>query len=91
MEAYTELFSIAEDRNAFVAGLMSRGNGMLHWDLTFTRSMFRFGSWSLSSFMDLLYSILVQGMGEDTICWGFTITKDFPVKRYYSCFEFNPL
>ena len=89
-EAYPKLLSIAQDRDVYAAGLMSRGNGMLHWDLTFTRSVHYWEQESISSFLDLIYSAPVKGMGADTLCWGTTAKEGFTVKRYYSCLRSYP-
>jgi hypothetical protein len=82
-EAYPELFCIALDRNALVADLMSRANGMIHWDVLFIRSVQDWELESISSFMDLLYSTPVQGEGEDKLSWGKPDSKVFSVKQYY--------
>ena len=44
----------------------------------------------LSSFMDLLYSTLVSGMGEVKLSWGTMDSKDFTVKRFYRCLSSPP-
>ena len=79
-EVYPEFFSIALDRNvSVVADLMSHGNGMIHWDVLFTRSVQDWELESISSFMDLLYSTSVQGAGEDMLSWGNPDSKVFTV------------
>ena len=66
--AFPALFSIAADKEAAVADLMSIRNGKLHWEVTFARN---FQDWeidALVSFLDLLYSVSLHDSGVDQLC-----------------------
>ena len=41
------------------------------------------GNWSLSNFLDLLYSVSTNGQGEDQMCWKPSGSRTFQVRSYY--------
>jgi|UniRef100_A0A2N9G010 hypothetical protein len=82
---YTELFSIARDRDASVAALLSFRNGMLHWELNFSQNVQDWELESLNSFMDLVYSLTIDGNGMDKLCWNRMEQRGFSVESFYRC------
>ena len=81
--SFPDLFSIARDKEAAIADIMSFGLGGLHWDLSFSRNMHDWELENLTSFMDLIYATSLNGRGEDCLCWDCPSNHKFAVKKYY--------
>jgi hypothetical protein len=88
---YLGLFSIVEDRDTTVADLMSYRNGVLHWELTFSRNVHDWEKDSMNSLMELIYSTNVVGNGVDTLCWQRKSKGGFTVKSFYQSLSPSPL
>ncbi len=66
-----------------MAYILSFRHGVLHWDLTFSRCMQDWELESLASFMEIIYSLSLSGLGDDKPCCGAGLRKVFTVKDYY--------
>ena len=82
---FPELFVLSRDREASVDDIMSFPNGILHWDLRFSKNVHDWELESLSSFMELIYSLPLKGEGDDKLGWRSNLNKGFSVKEYYRC------
>uniref|UniRef100_A0A2N9IJT9 Protein-lysine N-methyltransferase FSB_LOCUS52282 n=1 Tax=Fagus sylvatica TaxID=28930 RepID=A0A2N9IJT9_FAGSY len=87
---YPGLFSIAREGEASVATLMSTSNGALHWDINFLRNIQDWELEPLCSFMDVIYSLQIDGSGVDKLCWNGSKSLGFTVKSYYRCLSPPP-
>ena len=83
--AFPELFSIAADKDAAVADLMSVRNGKILWEVVFVRNFQDWEMESLVSLLDLIYSISLNESGVDQLCWQRNRKKGFTVRIYYHC------
>jgi hypothetical protein len=82
-EAFPEFFSISRNQATSMADILSFRHGVLHWDLSFSRHMQDWELESVASFMELIYSLSLSGLGDDKPCWGAGVCKFFTVKEYY--------
>uniref|UniRef100_A0A2N9FE24 Reverse transcriptase domain-containing protein n=1 Tax=Fagus sylvatica TaxID=28930 RepID=A0A2N9FE24_FAGSY len=87
---FPELFSIAREKDASIANLLSFEFGMMHWNLSFIRNVHDWELESLISFMDCIYASPLKGEGEDRICWESPSHSLFAVKRYYQSLTPRP-
>jgi hypothetical protein len=81
--SYSDLFSIARCKDAWVADHMQFRNGNLQWNIFFTRPVHDWEVDLVSSFFELLYSLRVRQGGEDRICWIPSKRRKFEVRSYY--------
>ena len=82
-EAYPELFRIAKDKAAYLADNFQRQGDSIHWEVTFSRLAQDWKMESFLSFLKILYSVTITGLGEDKVCWQPSKAHIFQVKSYY--------
>jgi hypothetical protein len=74
-----------------VAALLSFRNGSLHWDKKISQNVQDWDLEPLTSFMDLIYSLQLDGNGADKFCWNRMEKKGFSVQSYYHCLSPPPM
>lgn len=74
---------ITHNKEISVAGVMHFHNGILHWDVQFSRLVQEWGLESLTAFMDLMYSRSEKGDGLDKLCWRPAKSRGFDVCSCY--------
>jgi hypothetical protein len=82
-ESFPDLFRLARNKEALVAQYMQVHNASTHWELDFIRPVQDWEMESLSSFLNLLYSVQVQSNNNDKLCWKPTPQLGFKVSSYY--------
>ena len=82
-EAFPNLYNISRSRDASVSEVMRYANGRISWDLQFRRLVNDQESHSLDSFLVLIYSTKVQGVGSDKFSWEPASSQGFKVSGYY--------
>lgn len=82
---YLELYANSGNRDNFVAMLMSVDSGVLHWDKDHLRNINHWEMEPMASFIELIYSISLEGLRDDRLCWLRNEKRDFSVKSFYRC------
>jgi hypothetical protein len=67
--AFPELYRIARVPATLVGDNFQYRGGSVHWDVTFSHLAQDWELESFTSFLELLYSANVKGIGEDTVWW----------------------
>ena len=83
-EAFPELYRIARVKEGVVADFMHFRGGSVHWEVNFTRLIQDWELESISSFLDLLYSVTVHRDEEDKLIWKLSPGKGFQLKAFYN-------
>ena len=82
-EAFRDLYHIARVKDATVTDSIHFRDDFVHWEVNFTQRVQDWELESISSFQELLYSIIIKGDEEDKMYWKPTPNKGFQVKSYY--------
>ena len=82
-EVFLDLYNISRTRDTSVSVVMCVVNGRVSWDIQFCRLVNDQESQSLDSFMVLIYSTKVRGVGSDNLCWKPASNQGFKVSGYY--------
>jgi hypothetical protein len=82
-ESFPGLFNIASYREASIADNMERSNGMIQWNIVFSRRIHDWEVEILTSFYSRLYSHKCRGVGEDKLWWIPSSKGVFEVRSYY--------
>jgi hypothetical protein len=80
---FPKLYSIARDKEAYVADHMQQYHGTFQWQVNFVRAAHDWELESFSTFFELIYSAKVSGQGEDRLCWKNDSQKEFEVRLFY--------
>jgi hypothetical protein len=80
---FPALFSIACAKEAWAGENMDIAHGIIHWNVTFSRSVHDWEMEVVSQFFELLYSQQIRQGGVNKICWLPLKRKNFEVKSYY--------
>ena len=75
--AYPKLYRIACDKEGPVADFVQCRGHEVHWEVSFTRLAQDWELESISSFLELLYSVKIQSYERDKMCWKPARTKGF--------------
>jgi hypothetical protein len=82
-EAFPGLFNIARLKEASIADNVERSNGVIQWNIQFTRLIHDWEVEVLASFYHCLYSCKLREDGGDKLWWAPSRKGRFEVKSFY--------
>jgi hypothetical protein len=82
-EAFPLLFNLASLKGASIADNMERSNGVIQWNVQFTRLFHDWEVEVLASFYKCLYDCKLRGIGADKLWWLPSRKGVFEVKSFY--------
>ena len=81
------MYNISRTREASVSEVMSYANERVSWDIQSRHLVNDQESLSLDSFLVLIYSTKVWGVGADKLCWKPACSRGFKMSGYYQSFS----
>jgi hypothetical protein len=82
-DAFPDLFSIASNKGASIADNMERSNGIIQWNIQFSRLFHDWEVEVVASFYKCLYDCNLRGGGVDKLWWLHSRKGLFEVKTFY--------
>jgi hypothetical protein len=82
-DTFPSLLSIASFREASIADNVERSNGVIQWNIVFTRLIHDWEVEILALFYSCLYSFEFRGIGEEKLWWIPSSKDAFKVSSYY--------
>jgi hypothetical protein len=82
-EAYPDLFNMASFKGASIADNMECSNGIIQWNVQFTRLAHDWEIEVLAAFYKRLYDCKLKGVGVDKLRWLHSRKGVFEVKTFY--------
>ena len=81
-----ELYCISRTKDSLVAKVMCWSGGRIHWDAKFRCPPQDWEQEFFDLFMDMVYSLMVQGLGPDWVCWKPARSRGFEARGFYLSF-----
>jgi len=85
--SFTELYSIARNKEASVSNYLDLSSSFIHWNPSFIRVAHDWELESFDSFFSLLYSSKTHPGELDNLLWTPSSSQRFTVKSYYTLLQ----
>ena len=85
-EAFLGLFCLSRARDSLVLEVMCWTGGRIHWNFQFRRAPQDWEEDSFDRFMAIVYSLRVQRVSPNKVCWKPARSQRFEVRSFYLSF-----